>query len=200
MDDLSRFYMSSISPTLSLAFLLSPEIISFPPFELVNFYYLLFASDLCSNLLHEPALFLQSLAVFPSPQCSPFSCVMECTSFAFFFSFVFNKLKLSLSYPWPDVLLWLMTHVLVSSVTEIMECVTAVLGWLLPALALSPACHPRGSCQPLCSPPALHITQAALHSPTPGRYFYSTFLSLRFVLLHASVMTKWGWGGLWQVS
>lgn len=83
MDDLAWFYKSSISPTLSLAFLLSPEITSFPTFQIAKFYYLLLASDLCSNLLHDPALFLQPLAVFPSPQHSPPSYAMKCTAFAF---------------------------------------------------------------------------------------------------------------------
>lgn len=100
---------------------------------------------------------------------------MKCTGFASLLFIFWNKLKPSLSYPWPDVLLWLMTHVLVSSLSEIMECVTAVLGWLLPALAVSPARHPRGSCQHLLlSPP--HRQRCT----PPGATCCSTFLFLRF--------------------
>lgn len=87
-----------------------------------------------------------------------------------------------------------MTHVLASSVTEIMECVTAVLGWLLPALAVSPARHPRGSCQNLllstphrqpCTPPDLAAT------------CYSTFFFLRFCPPPYLCDDKMGLGGPW---
>lgn len=187
--------MPSVSPTHCLTFLLSPEIISFPPFQIVNFYYLLFASDLCSNLLHDPALLLQPSAVLPPPQCPPFSYVMKCTALAFLFFFFLNKLKPSLSYPWPDVLLWLMTHVLVSSLTEIMECVTAVLGWLVPALAASPACHPRGSCQHLCSPPAFHTHRQLCTPPHLAATCCRTFFLLRFCPPPYLCDDKMGLGG-----
>lgn len=82
-----------------------------------------------------------------------------------------------------------MTHVLVSSLTEIMECVTAVLGWLVPALAVSPARHPRGSCQHLCSPPALHTTQATLHSPRPGSHLLQHIFLAQ--VLSSSTLARW---------
>lgn len=112
-----------------------------------------------------------------------------------YYFFFFNKLKPSLSYPWPDVLLWLMTHVLVSSLTEIMECVTAVLGWLVPALAASPACHPRGSCQHLCSPPAFHTHRQLCTPPHLAATCCRTFFLLRFCPPPYLCDDKMGLGG-----
>lgn len=85
--------------------------------------------------------------------------------------------KSRLSYPWPDLLPWLMTHVLLLLLAEIMELVICS-RWplLLSGLAASPCpslegllpAPPLTSCSPHRTPPHLSAT------------FYSTFFFLRF--------------------
>lgn len=97
---------------------------------------------------------------------------MKHNSFSFWFFY-----KSRLSYPWPDLLPWLMTHVLLLLLAEIMELVICSC-WplLLSGLAASPCPSPEGllpappltSCSPCRTPPHLSAT------------FYSTFFFLRF--------------------
>lgn len=201
MDDFDFIHQLYLLPSLWFSSPLLKEL-PFPSLcQIENFYYLLFASDQSSNLLHDPALFLQSLAVFAFPQCSPFSHVMKCTTFFFLF-FFFNKEKTRLSYPWPDLLLWLMTHILLPFLAEIMELVICI-HWLalLAGLAASPCPSLEGL---LPAPPLTSCSpQHRVNTPLPQTcQLLSTARSsaLGFVLLHTSVMTKWGWKGLWQVS
>lgn len=142
-----------------------------------------------------PCSTFAALCCTPTPSMSSFLLRYEMHCSCLLIFFFFNKLKPSLSYPWPDVLLWLMTHVLVSSLTEIMECVTAVLGWLVPALAASPACHPRGSCQHLCSPPAFHTHRQLCTPPHLAATCCRTFFLLRFCPPPYLCDDKMGLGG-----
>lgn len=164
--------------------------------EFLLFTFCLYPS---SNLFHDPALFLQSLAVFTFPQRSPFSHVMKCTTFSF--SFFFNKEKTRLSYPWPDLMLWLMTHILLSPFSlRSWNLLFAFTGWhSLPVWLHPPSLEGLLPAPPLtsCSP------HRRVNTPLPQTcQLLSTahFSALGFVLLHTSVMTKWGWKGLWQVS
>ena len=118
--------------------------------------------------------------------------VTKHTTFSFFF---FNKEKPRLSYLWPDLLVWLMTHVLLSF--PFWDHGTCYLLLLLAGLAAPPALCRRGFCQPPRSP---HRRGNAPLPQTRQRTLTAHYSSLGFVLLHTSEMTKWGWKGLWQVS
>lgn len=96
---------------------------------------------------------------------------MKHTSFSFLFFY-----KPRLSYPWPDLLPWLMTRVLLPLLAEIMERICSRWPLLLSVLAASPCPSPEGL---LPAPP---LTSRWPHRTPPdlSATFYSTFFFLSF--------------------
>lgn len=135
--------------------------------QIENFYYSLFACDLSSSPLHfcSPLMDFHPLGVLLP--CYEMHCFFL---FIYFFIYFFQiKKKSRLSYPWPDLLLWLMAHILLPFLTEVMELVICSC-WLalLARLAASPCPSPEGL---LPAPP---LTSCSPHSrvnaPLPGTY------------------------------
>lgn len=166
--------LPTISPILSLVFLFSPEIISFPPslsnreFLLFTFFPLTCLQISSMILLHFRSPFLDShpFDVLLSP--------MLWNTLLFPFEFFY---KSRLSYPWPDLLPWLMTHVLLLLLAEIMELVICS-RWplLFSGLAASPCPSPEG----LLPAPPLTSRSPRRTPPHLSATFYSTFFFLSF--------------------